>query len=92
MKVDKMIERCPVCLGNGLVPNGFYSTTNQEGGRLYWISASTEPEMCRSCSGKGWIKVPDSSPLANNCPACGGDRNSPALTGCPRGSHYGTYG
>ena len=25
------------------------------------------------------------------CPICGGDRNSPAPTGCPSGSHYGTY-
>lgn len=25
------------------------------------------------------------------CPNCGGDRNSPALTGCERGYHYGTY-
>ena len=27
----------------------------------------------------------------NACPICGGDRNSPAPTGCPSGSHYGTY-
>ena len=26
----------------------------------------------------------------NKCPTCGGDRNSPAGTGCPIGSHYGT--
>ncbi|MBA7653143.1 hypothetical protein ES703_60986 [subsurface metagenome] len=25
------------------------------------------------------------------CPACGRDKKEPALTGCPIGSHYGTY-
>ena len=25
------------------------------------------------------------------CPACGQDRNASPLTGCPNGSHYGTY-
>ena len=25
------------------------------------------------------------------CPSCGQDRKSPASTGCPAGSHYGTY-
>ncbi len=25
------------------------------------------------------------------CPACGGDRNLPSGTGCPMGSHYGSY-
>ena len=43
---------CPVCLGNGFVPNGFYSTTNRE-----WASGSTEPEVCRSCNGKGCLFV-----------------------------------
>ena len=27
----------------------------------------------------------------NVCPSCGRDRNSPAGTGCPMGSHYGSY-
>ncbi len=52
-----MIEKCPVCLGNGLAPNGFYSTTNQEGGCLIWTSSGTNPETCRSCKGKGYIVV-----------------------------------
>ena len=30
-------------------------------------------------------------PFVDKCPACGGDRNSPAGTGCPMGSHYGSY-
>jgi hypothetical protein len=42
--------RCPVCNGNGLVPNGFYSQTS--GG---WASASTAPETCRSCDGSGFV-------------------------------------
>ena len=53
-----MLEKCPVCLGNGLVPNGFYSTTRQEEGYLVWIAGSTEPEACKSCNGKGYIIVP----------------------------------
>ena len=52
-----MLEKCPVCLGNGLVPSGFYSTTRQEDGCLAWASGSTEPEMCKSCDGKGFIVV-----------------------------------
>lgn len=33
-------------------------------------------------------------PIPNDpgkCPACGGDRNNPPGTGCPKGSHYGAY-
>lgn len=45
--------RCPVCNGNGLVPNGFYSQTSGQ-----WSSTSTSPETCKSCSGRGYIVVP----------------------------------
>jgi hypothetical protein len=42
---------CPVCHGRGNVPTGFYrsvgSDTFSSGGGL---------ELCRSCSGKGWVK------------------------------------
>ena len=41
---------CPVCKGNGLVPNGFYAQT---GG--VWSSTSTEPEKCRTCDGTGIV-------------------------------------
>lgn len=44
--------KCPVCGGNGLVPNGFYSSTT---GR--WSSTSITPENCRSCDGHGYIRV-----------------------------------
>lgn len=52
-----MVEKCPVCLGNGLVPNGFYSATRQEEGCLVWTSSSVDPETCRSCGGKGYVVV-----------------------------------
>ena len=41
---------CPVCNGNGLVPNGFY---NQVGGE--WSTTSVTPEQCRSCQGTGIV-------------------------------------
>jgi hypothetical protein len=41
---------CPVCGGNGLVPNGFY---NQVGG--YWSTTSLEPETCRTYHGTGIV-------------------------------------
>jgi len=44
---------CPVCGGNGLVPNGFY---NQCSGQ--WLTTSTTPEMCRSCNGTGVVWKP----------------------------------
>lgn len=52
---------CPICLGRGFVPNGFYST--QTG---YWSGSSTlANETCRTCMGTGivWepteIRMPD---------------------------------
>ncbi len=51
------IEKCPVCLGNGLAPNGFYSSTKQEDGCLLWVSGSTSPETCRCCNGKGYVVI-----------------------------------
>jgi len=41
---------CPVCRGNGLVPNGFY---DQVGGQ--WSTTSITPEICRSCDGTGIV-------------------------------------
>ena len=41
---------CPVCGGNGLVPNGFYSQT---GGQ--WSTTDTTPEECRTCNGTGIV-------------------------------------
>lgn len=47
-------HRCPVCNGNGLVPNGFYMQTSGD-----WSTSSITPETCRSCSGTGivWANV-----------------------------------
>lgn len=44
--------RCPVCGGNGLVPNGFYNQASWN-----WSTTSMKPEMCRSCNGSGIIQV-----------------------------------
>ena len=81
---------CPVCNGKGVVygvaETGAYPTTK-----------------CHGCNSKGWVEVSGDEPFIpletarkvfyflDRCPACGGDRNLPGLTGCPRGSHYGTY-
>lgn len=43
-------HRCPVCNGNGLVPNGFYMQTSG-----YWSTSSITPETCRSCNGTGIV-------------------------------------
>lgn len=43
---------CPVCYGRGFVPEGFYNSTG-----LTWVSNGTGTEICRSCSGKGYIKL-----------------------------------
>lgn len=41
---------CPICLGNGLVPGGFYSQLSG-----YWASSTISFEKCRSCNGIGTI-------------------------------------
>ena len=46
------VYACPVCGGTGHVANGFYSHTGNT-----WVSSTTAPEQCRSCSGKGYIQV-----------------------------------
>lgn len=43
-------HRCPVCNGNGLVPNGFYTQTSG-----HWSTTSITPETCRSCNGTGIV-------------------------------------
>ena len=43
-------HRCPVCNGNGLVPNGFYMQTSG-----HWTTSSITPETCRSCGGTGIV-------------------------------------
>lgn len=50
MTVVKDCQRCPVCNGNGLVDNGFYTQTSGT-----WASTNAAPEKCRSCDGKGIV-------------------------------------
>ena len=84
---------CPVCNGEGQVKDAEIM-----GAGITKITT----KLCHGCGGKGWVEVQDSHipyspetheyiPFVDKCPACGGDRNSPALTGCPMGSHYGSY-
>ncbi len=47
---NKTPHRCPVCNGNGIVPNGFYDQTTG-----YWGSSSLAPEKCRTCDGTGIV-------------------------------------
>lgn len=47
------LEKCPVCNGKGIVPNGFYTTNNN-----FYYSTTTGSEICRSCYGKGYISIP----------------------------------
>lgn len=82
---------CPVCNGRGVI---------------YGIAElGTMP--CHGCAqwgSKGWILIQGDDPVElelgwrqtqtidlTKCPACGGDRNTPASTGCPMGGHYGSY-
>ena len=50
----EQVQRCPVCMGKGLVPNNFYATTSG-------IGSTTQtylPEKCRTCNGAGVIILP----------------------------------
>ena len=46
--------KCPVCDGHGIVPGGFYLSTNQYSVSNYTSSNYTS-EICRACNGKGII-------------------------------------
>ncbi|MCK9281538.1 MAG: hypothetical protein M0P71_13010 [Melioribacteraceae bacterium] len=50
LKRDVKPYTCPICGGNGLVPNGFYNQTSGQ-----WGTTSTTPETCRSCNGTGIV-------------------------------------
>lgn len=43
-------HECPVCLGRGLVPIGFYSVAQ---GRQQVARTGATEELCRACDGKG---------------------------------------
>ena len=86
---------CPVCNGRGELDGGLrYTRGNAIPTKII--------NICHGCNGKGWIEVGEDKTVNKasttlnwrdwrGCPACGGDRNSPARTGCPMGSHYGSY-
>jgi len=42
--------RCPICGGNGIVPNGFYRQTSGQ-----WSTTDIVPETCRTCNGTGIV-------------------------------------
>ena len=47
---NEIPHTCPVCGGNGLVPNGFYNQTSGQ-----WVTTVATPETCRSCKGIGYV-------------------------------------
>jgi len=57
----KTVATCPVCMGNGLVPDGFYSQTSGN-----WLATTAEGETCRSCDGKGYILFEDENIVIKN--------------------------
>lgn len=44
-------QRCPVCGGKGIVPQGFYDTPMAAG-----FATNTAPDQCRACGGKGMVQ------------------------------------
>jgi hypothetical protein len=48
--ISEMPHRCPICSGNGLVPQGFYSQVTGQ-----WASSTIEFEKCQSCCGTGIV-------------------------------------
>lgn len=52
-------EKCPVCDGIGQVPIGFYSRHPF----CPCTFSSLSMETCKSCSGRGYIFVPDENPI-----------------------------
>jgi len=47
----KIPHKCPVCNGQGLVPNGYYSVI----GVASYSTTNATPEQCRSCNGTGIV-------------------------------------
>lgn len=53
-------HRCPVWLGTGNVPGGFYNSTNfTEDGQVLITTGGTGSETCRSCNGQGIVWQPE---------------------------------
>ncbi len=49
---ETIVACCPVCRGNGLVPNGFYNKVG-----ACWTTGSIAFEKCKSCEGEGYVVV-----------------------------------
>lgn len=59
----KQAQRCPVCDGRGLVPNGFYTFN----GGYASGTADIAPEQCRSCE-KGIILIEEGEDILPDLP------------------------
>jgi len=46
-----MIQKCPVCNGKGIVPNGFYFVPEGQS----FVASGNILETCRACNGRGII-------------------------------------
>ncbi len=44
-------QKCPICEGRGILPNGFYNPLP------LGSTTSTAPEICKRCGGIGTIKT-----------------------------------
>ena len=52
-------QKCPVCGGNGIVPNGFYTQTTGQ-----WATSDVTPDKCRTCQGTGIVEPkPEYTPV-----------------------------
>jgi len=47
--------KCPVCLGTGNVPCGFYEQHKIDDNGRTWTTSSTTSETCRTCGGTGIV-------------------------------------
>jgi hypothetical protein len=71
-------ETCPVCHGTGQVPAGFY---DRDYAYEFHTTGGTKFEVCKSCSGCGWVVVNDSPEtdlrqVDNLCDLCTKDPGS----------------
>ena len=48
--MSKVPHLCPVCIGKGIVPNGFYRVLTQ-----CYTTSDITPETCKPCNGTGVI-------------------------------------
>ena len=51
-------QKCPVCQGTRMVPNGFYSQSQQS-------TTDATPETCLTCNGEGIVYIEQGEPQTN---------------------------